>query len=590
MADVIFGPLFRVPKATGTHADALLAVGLADLLREAAVDGSPRLEDGGADFYVRLTRPIGRSNLARITPHAGYDYLCPNANSRRTVPAGTKAVDYVDEKARGERYREARRDMREMGKPEAEILQALQHDRPRGDWPQLQALNALQGDDASNRAHVSISRLQPDEFVGMVAQGLDSVANATSSGIDLRASAVQLFSPVAAKGYARLKPDSTHRGDKTVTAWADDFREWLKYRGYFRVACPRFLKNDVRLLVPAPADISVESLSRLARELLALPLGRAESQIDTLAVLALARLLVRHSREYQAADSDPLPDIFLEGRTPASLVQGIYVTHYQSMGSAKAVAQMSLLALPGWFTIETPADALDWIAILDEHSLILRRLKPDHGDEVALVGSYRNFLQSRDAVASARFLAFLAEYGSFLMRARASGRKISGFRSDHVRRILMGVEQPLSSIFDDLGFVAVADAVRRATVSAQSLKSMGKDHREIRYGLLAELRRTQNLPAEAFVRCVSDFVSKYNAENARRQEMSKDPPRRITTDEMAALVRLADRHGAPLVGSPLAAYASCRKPDERQARESAATETPESDKVEADVDGDDAEE
>ena len=46
--------------------------------------------------------------------------------------------------------------------------------------------------------------------------------------------------PLAAKGYARLKPDSVGRNDKTKDAWADPFVEWLRYRGYFLSAMPVF--------------------------------------------------------------------------------------------------------------------------------------------------------------------------------------------------------------------------------------------------------------------------------------------------------------------------------------------------------------
>lgn len=130
----------------------------------------------------------------------------------------------------------------------------------------------------------------------------------------------------------------------------------------------------------------------------------------------------------------------------------------------------------------------------------------------------------------------------------------------------MGVSPSLSSILDDRSFGSVADAVRRATVSAQALKAMGKkDYREIRYGLLEELRRTRNLPGNAFVERVSEFVSKYNAENAKRREMErlrKLTPRNVTTEEFAGFVRLVELHGAPLVGALLAAHASCKRTEE----------------------------
>jgi hypothetical protein len=118
----------------------------------------------------------------------------------------------------------------------------------------------------------------------------------------------------------------------------------------------------------------------------------------------------------------------------------------------------------------------------------------------------------------------------------------------------------LSQILSDPGFQAVADAIRRATVSAQAQKAMNRpDYREIRYDLLPELRRRSTLPGNnALVEAVSDFISKYNVENARRRELGKPAPRNITTDEFSALIALIETHHAATVGPMLCAYGSCR--------------------------------
>jgi hypothetical protein len=132
----------------------------------------------------------------------------------------------------------------------------------------------------------------------------------------------------------------------------------------------------------------------------------------------------------------------------------------------------------------------------------------------------------------------------------------------------MGASQGLNVILDDRGFQAVASAIRRSTVSAQALKAMGKDYREIRYDLLPEIRRKRTLPgAQALVESVSDFVSKYNVENARRREMGKQAPRNVTTEEFASFTALVERYTASTVGALLCAYASCREPREDEGGE-----------------------
>ena len=128
----------------------------------------------------------------------------------------------------------------------------------------------------------------------------------------------------------------------------------------------------------------------------------------------------------------------------------------------------------------------------------------------------------------------------------------------------MGNAQKLSEVLADSGFKAVAAAIRSATVNAQAQKAMNRaDYREIRYDLLPDLRRKSSLPGnQSLVEAISEFVSLYNVENARRRELGKQAPRNVTTEEFETLVRLIDSHRASTVGPMLCAYGSCRLPRE----------------------------
>ena len=130
----------------------------------------------------------------------------------------------------------------------------------------------------------------------------------------------------------------------------------------------------------------------------------------------------------------------------------------------------------------------------------------------------------------------------------------------------MSTDQNLTEILSDAGFQAVATAVRKATVSAQAQKAMKRtDYREIRYELLHELRRKRSLPGSGpLMESLGDFISKYNAENARRREMRRPAPRNVTTDEFSAFAILVERYGASLVGALLCAYGSCREPRDEE--------------------------
>ncbi|MBE0481602.1 MAG: hypothetical protein IBX68_11570 [Dehalococcoidia bacterium] len=383
------GPDIRINKSTGTHADVLLAVGMADLLSYAIDGGAVRIDGRQSHFLVRLPRVLTEEDLQRIPAIPGYPFL--KANEKVAVPAGViDPVDYKAERAKVDRIKKAKA---KQGNLDAETQQMMQEEQVRGDWRLLQVLNTLQGDETSNKVHKAIVGMHPDEFYTQLATSLSLIVAGQRTETNWHASLVQLFTPLGAKGYSRLKPDSTSRNDNTKEQWADPFVEWLRYRGYFRIACPFFLgqkAENIRLLCPIPGDISLAALVSLSAELPRRGVyGGTAPKLDALASLKAAQLLIEHSEEYHSADGSPFPGLSLSGRGPADVVSGISVTHYQSMGNARAVSAMSDLALPGWFPIHSPDDAQEWLEILGEHQRAVRGLQDDRSDEIGLIMAYR---------------------------------------------------------------------------------------------------------------------------------------------------------------------------------------------------------
>ena len=541
---------FFFPATTGTHADVLAAIGLASLLRSA---GDCSIRKTGWGFEVMLDHPSAQLDGSGLDYSPGYLFLKPNAKS--TVPPGVgEVLDYAVEKAKVDAYREALKAARATG---AEIAEEVDANKPRKDWRLYQALNALQGDDAANNIVKAIRELSPAEWREQLHQALGALRANEVAKAPWDTSLVQLFSPHAAKGYARLKPDSTGRNDKTKDGWADPFVEWLRVRGYFASACPFFVGSKgehVRLLVPAPKNIEAGALMDVVAELRQARIFGSAPKIDCMATLELARLLVRHFRERKRQ--------LLE---PDALISGILIANYQSMGQAKAVTAIEMLAVPGWFPLETDADADLWTTTLEEHQEVIRRLRDDHSDEIGLILAYRHFLERRGPKATLTLLEFMEPYGIFLLRERASdpNSRRKQFRTDYLEAIL-NQQDEYKPIINNSGFRAVAAAIRSATVSAQAMKSMGtRDYREIRYDLLPELRRKRNLPGVGpFLEAVSDFIATHNVESVRRLELGKPTgTKRVTSEDMESFTQLLlEQRNASVFGAMLCAYATCRVP------------------------------
>lgn len=573
--------VFRFPKLTGTHAEVFAVAGLADYLTEFA-QGTVSIRDCGGYFEVHPDPWIAGA-IHDPPQSVGYPFL--KANDKVKVPEGvTDIVDYKAEKVKVDRFRKAtggRPTERVRGKASGARPSAAagaeklsEQDRPRPDWRLLQVLNTLQGDQISGKVHAAIVNAEPADFKQQVSVALGNLAQGRPSSLQWPKSAVMLFNPNLAKGYARLRPDSTARGDSTKEQWADPFTDWLKFRGYFRIACPFFLGSKgehVRMIVPVPGDITARAFNGVASNLRTAGVFGAAPKIDALAVLSLAQILIEGSEEYRDPNlgTSPFPSLSLANKRVNEVISGVIITHYQSMGSAKAVSDMSMLSLPGWFALRDSSDVSDMLTALQEHKQVIRGLRDDHSDEIDLLIKYRRFLEQRGERAARAFLGFLEPYalfwmGTFGLTENGVERRPRRFNERLVRRILVENVKQLSEIADNPGFIAIARAIRKSTVSAQALKAMKKDvPREIRYGLLHELRRKRSLSAEEFVEAVADFVSKYNAENARLREIKGDlraAPANITDAEFLEFVGLFDKGWKPsLVGALLTALGSCRE-------------------------------
>jgi hypothetical protein len=604
LADLI-GNTFRLARSTGTHADVLTAVGLADVLAETVGDTRVDLGAEAQELWVEAQIEPGAAVPGRLTVSPGYPYL----RARSTDPLPPGVVDYLcfeSERERDRRYaaaREALVQARRKGMPVDPTLEhTVQENAPPEHWRPARVMYVLTNHTAPNGVHAYLAGRSAQERSDEVAAALRSLARGQQAAVGWKADSVQLFNPAAAKGYARLKPDSTNRNDRTKEQWTDPFIEWLRYRGYFRAGCPFFLGprgEDIRLYTPIPARISLAGLRQVTADLRRQGIRASAPKLDILAVLRVAEFLIQHSPQAQEDMRTALEEALgfsLQDRTPAQVIEGLAITHYQSLGSAKVVSSIQVLAIPDWFPIRHRDDALEWIAILDEHRRVIRGLDDSHSDEIGLLLGYRRFLERRGQGAVDALLDFMGSYGPLLLRAWEAGRRMRVFRTHHLRRLLDGMAPQLSPIIADPGFEAIAQAVRRATVQAQFLKANGaNDVREIRYDLLPELQRARRLgDREAFIQVVADFVARYNAENARRREMKKQAPANVRTEEFARFVRLVDEYGAGVVGALLCAYGTCverrdetGEPEAPAEEETAGTDdTPEIDNATTNGEGD----
>jgi hypothetical protein len=110
------------------------------------------------------------------------------------------------------------------------------------------------------------------------------------------------------------------------------------------------------------------------------------------------------------------------------------------------------------------------------------------------------------------------------------------------------------------GFAAVAAAVRSATFGAQGRRRRGDSHhREIRYGLLPDIRRAGHLAKRELLSVICQFVSLFNRESKRLRRAGVRGSE-IQDGEIAAFSRIVERvPKANLVAALLCGVASSHK-------------------------------
>ncbi|MFN3316649.1 MAG: hypothetical protein ACK40K_07540, partial [Raineya sp.] len=126
----------------------------------------------------------------------------------------------------------------------------------------------------------------------------------------------------------------------------------------------------------------------------------------------------------------------------------------------------------------------------------------------------------------------------------------------------------LSEIIANEGFKAVAQAIRKSTVSLQYTP---KDARkfDIRYGLAQELQNKSKSKID-LATFIGEFIATYNAETAKVAEKNggKSFRANVKDEELAQFYALLDKHPSRLIGALLASYGFALKAKEVKEDES----------------------
>jgi hypothetical protein len=581
-----------VDKSSGTFADSLLAYGLAVVVREVLerADGrgqpSVHLSDHGIYYQLDCTPSLDDTRLAAVSPPYVPAVIIRTYKNASTLPADLPpqtVADYEAERDRRAEFFEVRKGLPAEARvalargEDHPALAALHGLEPHEHWDIFRAINpaALIGYNKLMTQWWAIQEALPEVLAllrDLFAQTPNDVVAAVESwkvldkarGWQIRAqtTAQQIYNPSQGKGQNRPKADRLVMDNIKDAFW---LLEWLKAVGFYHAALTKQLRGvkDRKSYVLAATEIDLGESDKIMRAFQG-RMARAEPAVrsDVLAAIRYTQTLLEFAQQRQGVS---LKARLLRHRRPSRIVSGFYSAFYKDLGNAVATMNLSFIGLPGWIRVKSEGDVESALNVLGEHEAIVRQFEENHNDAYNLLLLYRDFVSGHDLWP---FFDFTTAYSGYLISQRErSGGRARQFSEENLGRLIVNTEPKMSKILETPGFQNIAYAIRHSTVVAQYRKQQGDRRYDVRYGLGMELARKANYPAE-FIAALSDFLHRYNAENAQVMEKRPGPYRRsIQASDIDDIVSLVDEYGAPLVCNLLVAYGYARSPREVPADE-----------------------
>ena len=297
---------------------------------------------------------------------------------------------------------------------------------------------------------------------------------------------------------------------------------------------------DLKIFVPEYKQLTFQQKNDLIAKFKTYTKGNTPIKIDVLYILLLTKTLIENTgflgRRHKVKD----------------IVSGLHSVYQKDMGKKRSVANIGFIQIPSFIEIGSKQDVQVWVEILQEQMVIIGKMK-EKNDATPGLMMYRDFISGSNINDFFKFSYWYAEY---LMSQLSKQNKPKAFTINTLNKLYYSMDNQeisLKSIIENEGFKAVADAIRKSTVSLQYLP---KDQRkyEIRYGV-AQALQTKSKTKTDLAEYIGEFISLYNAETSRKAEKDDRAFRKnVREDKLSQFYELLDRHSSKLIGALLASY------------------------------------
>ena len=354
--------------------------------------------------------------------------------------------------------------------------------------------------------------------------------------------ATQLYNPNQGQGVNKIKADGLNRKNLD-SSW---ICESLKISGALSDMICQPVKSgsgyDLKIFVPEYKQVNYNFKSKLIPDFKKYLKGNTPIQIDILNILLLTQKVI---------ENQGYSDVKMNVK---NIVSGLRSVYQKDLGKNKAVVNIGFIQVPGFIEIGNEDENQAWIDILGNQRQIIRGIKELEGGSQGLL-YYRNFISGSDVSNFFKFSYWYAAYISAQLSNKKYVRLFSIESLNQFYKCMDTNELKLSEIYSNIGFQAVAEAIRKSTVSLLLAPSTAVLQYEIRYGV-AQALQSKSKSSEDLAEYIGEFISLYNSETAMKSSKVKWSRHNVRENELSAFYSLLEKYPSKskLIGAMLASY------------------------------------
>ncbi len=543
---------FYVLKETDTFSDSIECLGLASIINGIfqKVDNlnvpEILIEDKG--YYFQLTLEEDLTN--EIIDKCGYfDFMPYIANKNEDINNfNFNFINY-------ERQKEIRTNFYKLNSAERK----KSNNPPRSDYDIIRMFANMNG---YKKSFYNCRAWQPffSDFIKFILQTylnlnididkLKSEINKFTSEHKIKVNkinALQDINPDKGKGANQAKANGIKPGGQNAF-W---LKQLIRFTGVWESFVSRYFDKDFKTYSIVPNKISYAYLRSVFQKMKPLVQGRDSIKMDILMIHLSIKELIKYNPNFNP-EWHFIP--------PKDKISGFQFAYYKNLGQRPAVTNIGFLGLPNFVRFNSENEGEEWIKVWEEHKNIISRISEENSSNISMLQNYRRFISASDFEA---FFNFQVEYASFLISSINKKKFfIEPFLKNNLEALMQN-QMSYQEILNNIGFQAVANAIRNSTI----VPIIHKDNKSVMFGLNQKLKIASR-NNDSLVTEVSNFIQQYNETIMLKDYHNNQHKKYVTTEELQEFCKILDNGvSSKLIAGMLVAFGYAKEPSQNNSEE-----------------------